>query len=443
MREARDLVERPRPVRKARVVAEVDEVLVRHRHQALVEDGEPADAGVEHADRPRVHRGDLLTARAGWRHRSGSAPARWPTTRSSSTGTRRACPRRSGSPGTPSTSRRSRSTRPSTACPTRRWCRAGPTGRRAGFVMHVKAFGLMTRHPVRLEQLPPDLREGMPLDERGRVDRPPRELRARRLPRVPRRARAAPAAGKLGGILFQLPPYVVPKPSSFDYLEWARDQLGGDEMLVEFRHRDWFAEERRAEVLRWLEERRMSYVTVDAPRLDGGNVPETVVAVTGPIAYVRFHGRNAATWNNRGGGAAQRFDYLYGRRSSRSGSSRCASSPGGPSRPTRSSTTTTRRTASPRPRPAPSSSASCSRSTTCPSPELRNRMGDGDRSARAVGLERGGSRRPPGRPLAAESLVPLGQLRPRDRRRRRRRCGPMGRGLRHCLPVGDMASPSA
>src|SRR3954470_23317980 len=46
------------------------------------------------------------------------------------------------------------------------------------FVMHVKAFGLMTRHPVRLEQLPPDLREGMPVDERGRVDRPPRAPRS-------------------------------------------------------------------------------------------------------------------------------------------------------------------------------------------------------------------------------------------------------------------------
>ncbi len=103
----------------------------------------------------------------------------------------------------------------------------------------------------------------------------------------------------------------MPKPSSFDYLEWARDQLGGDEMLVEFRHRDWFAEERRAEVLGWLEARRMSYVTVDAPKIDAGNVPETVVAVTGPIAYVRFHGRNAATWNKRGGGAAERFDYTY------------------------------------------------------------------------------------------------------------------------------------
>jgi len=46
-----------------------------------------------------------------------------------------------------------------------------------GFTMHVKAFGLMTRHPVKAEVLPEDLRAAMPIDERGRVDRPPRELR--------------------------------------------------------------------------------------------------------------------------------------------------------------------------------------------------------------------------------------------------------------------------
>ena len=181
-----------------------------------------------------------------------------------------------------------------------------------GFVMHVKAFGLMTRHPVRLEQLPPDLREGMPLDHRGRVDRPPRELRALVFRAFLEALEPLRQAGKLGGVLFQLPPYVVPKPASFDYLEWAHEQMDGDEMLVEFRHRDWFAEEHRTEVLAWLEERGMSYVTVDAPRLEGGNVPQTVVAVTGPTAYVRFHGRNAATWNKRGGGASERFDYLYG-----------------------------------------------------------------------------------------------------------------------------------
>jgi uncharacterized protein YecE (DUF72 family) len=27
---------------------------------------------------------------------------------------------------------------------------------------------------------------------------------------------------------------------------------------------------------------------------------------------VRFHGRNAGTWNARGGSAAQRFDHMYG-----------------------------------------------------------------------------------------------------------------------------------
>ena len=118
-------------------------------------------------------------------------------------------------------------------------------------------------------------------------------------------------AGKLGGILLQLPPYVVWKPSSLEYLEWAREQLGGDAMLVEPRHRSWFEEDVRAELLRFLEERRMSWVVVDAPKVDAKNVPDTLVATTTPLAYVRFHGRNAGTWNVRGGSAAQRFDYTY------------------------------------------------------------------------------------------------------------------------------------
>ena len=180
------------------------------------------------------------------------------------------------------------------------------------FVMHVKAFGLMTRHPVRLEQLPPDLREGMPVDEHGRVDRPPRELRGEVFREFLDALEPLRAAGKLGGILFQLPPYVVWKAASLDYLEWAHAQLGADRMLAEFRHRSWFEEGARTQMLRWLEERGISYVTVDAPKVDAKNVPATVVAATAPLAYVRFHGRNAGTWNARGGGAAKRFDYLYG-----------------------------------------------------------------------------------------------------------------------------------
>jgi uncharacterized protein YecE (DUF72 family) len=181
-----------------------------------------------------------------------------------------------------------------------------------GFVMHVKAFGMMTRHPVRLEQLPPDLREGMPVDERGRVDRPPRELRGQVFHEFLGALEPLRETAKLGGILFQLPPYVVWKQSSLDYLEWARDQLGSDAMLVEPRHRSWFDEDVRADLLRFLEARRMSWVVVDAPKTAAKNVPDTLVAVTSPMTYVRFHGRNAGTWNVRGGSAAERFDYLYG-----------------------------------------------------------------------------------------------------------------------------------
>ena len=50
---------------------------------------------------------------------------------------------------------------------------------------------------------------------------------------------------------------------------------------------------------------------LDAPRMEGRNVLPTVVATTSPTAYVRFHGRNAETWNKRVRSAAERFDYLY------------------------------------------------------------------------------------------------------------------------------------
>ena len=180
------------------------------------------------------------------------------------------------------------------------------------FVMHVKAFGLMTRHPVKLEQLPPDLRGDATVDDRGRVERPSRELRSEVFDRFHAALDPLRETGKLGGILFQLPPYVVRKPASLDYLTWARERLEGDEMLVEFRHVSWLEEGARAETLRFLEDLGAAYVIVDAPRIPGAkNVVPTVVALTSPTAYVRFHGRNAETWNKRGGSAAERFDYLY------------------------------------------------------------------------------------------------------------------------------------
>jgi uncharacterized protein YecE (DUF72 family) len=179
------------------------------------------------------------------------------------------------------------------------------------FVMHVKAFGVMTRHPVKVEQLPTDLREDAPLDERGRVDRPPREFRGEIFRRFHEALEPLRETGKLGGILMQFPPYVVPRPAAFDYLEWAQEQLGGDEMLVEFRHASWLDDEHRDETLAFLERHGMTFVIVDAPKTGGRNVLPTLVTTTSPTAYIRFHGRNAETWNKRVRSAAERFDYLY------------------------------------------------------------------------------------------------------------------------------------
>ena len=190
----------------------------------------------------------------------------------------------------------------------RRWAERTPDD----FVMHVKAFGLMTRHPVKLEALPPDMRDDAPTDDRGRVERPSREFRTEVFRRFLDALEPLRSAGKLGGILFQFPSYVVYKDRSLDYLQWAREQVGDDEMLVEFRHVSWLDDEHRAETLRVLEELGATHVIVDAPRIDGAkNLTPTVLALTSPTAYVRFHGRNAETWNKRGGSAAERFDYLY------------------------------------------------------------------------------------------------------------------------------------
>jgi len=182
-----------------------------------------------------------------------------------------------------------------------RWARLLPDG----FVMHVKAFALMTRHPVRLDALPEDLHDAVEADEPGRVDRPSREVRGEVFRRFLAALQPLREAGRLGGILMQFPPYVVPKERSYEYLEWAREQLEGYEMLGEFRHKAWF--EDPAEPLSFLEQHGMTYVTVDAPP----DVIPLVVGRTSGTAYVRLHGRNRATWFKRTGSTAERFDYLY------------------------------------------------------------------------------------------------------------------------------------
>ena len=109
-----------------------------------------------------------------------------------------------------------------------------------------------------------------------------------------------------------MPPYVVWKPSSLDYLEWAREQVGGDAFLFEPRHRSWYAEDIRAELLRFLEERTMTLGR--RRRAEGRRSQRPGDARRDDDADSRTSASTAETpapGTSRGGSAAQRFDHLY------------------------------------------------------------------------------------------------------------------------------------
>ncbi|MCX8033391.1 MAG: DUF72 domain-containing protein [Thermoleophilia bacterium] len=182
-----------------------------------------------------------------------------------------------------------------------------------GFVFHVKAFGMLTRHGVRPEQLPAALRDAyeLELDRQGRIVHPPEELREEVFRLFGAALEPLRAVNKLGVILLQFPPYFVANESNQTYLAQAVELLAPDPVAVEFRHISWVSAENLDKTLDLLRSLNAAFVCVDEPRISAPNILPPLTAVTSDIAYVRFHGRNAATWNIRGGSAAERFKYLY------------------------------------------------------------------------------------------------------------------------------------
>jgi uncharacterized protein YecE (DUF72 family) len=118
-------------------------------------------------------------------------------------------------------------------------------------------------------------------------------------------------SGKLRGILLQYHPRFVKSAEAKAELKAVRDLLDPLVPLVEFRHRSWLEKDERADTFAFLERNGLAYVSVDAPRTRASNVVPPVAAATHSLAYVRFHGRNAKTWNIRSEKSWQRFDWMY------------------------------------------------------------------------------------------------------------------------------------
>jgi uncharacterized protein YecE (DUF72 family) len=109
-------------------------------------------------------------------------------------------------------------------------------------------------------------------------------------------------AGKFDGVLLQFPFAFRNQASGRAHLALLRDRLPGMRLWAEFRHRSWA----EPAVLRFLRDRDIGYCSVDEPQLPGLMPP--VAAATTDTGYIRFHGRNAATW---WGGGHERYDWDY------------------------------------------------------------------------------------------------------------------------------------
>lgn len=90
--------------------------------------------------------------------------------------------------------------------------------------------------------------------------------------------------GKLGPLLFQLPP----KPAAVfkGFKEFLESLPEGYDFAVEFRHPTWLMDES----FRILSENNAAYCIVDEPLLPA------LLKVTGEFSYVRFHGRGNRPW---------------------------------------------------------------------------------------------------------------------------------------------------
>ena len=181
------------------------------------------------------------------------------------------------------------------------------------FVFDVKAFRLFTGHQTNVDVLHQDIQAAL-----GPQTRPlyykdvAQEVREELWRRFKQALWPLKAAGKLGAVLFQFPPWLLRNQAGHDHVAHCVEQMDDFAVSVEFRNQTWWAPEHRAATLRFEQELGVTHVVVDGPQGFANSVP-AVWEVTNPkLAIFRLHGRNTATWNVKGQTAASdRFNYDY------------------------------------------------------------------------------------------------------------------------------------
>lgn len=180
------------------------------------------------------------------------------------------------------------------------------------FTFDVKAFALMTGHPVHVKGLPKSLRENLPEDARVSAKDVPGEV-GDEVWRLFREAlMPLHSAGKLGMVMFQYPQWFMPGGRAREQILAARELLPDYEIAVEYRQKTWFADpEAVRKTLDFHRDQEIPFVCVDMPQGFGNSVPPIAEATSERFAVIRFHGRRSETWTKRNIHPTERFRYDY------------------------------------------------------------------------------------------------------------------------------------
>lgn len=113
-------------------------------------------------------------------------------------------------------------------------------------------------------------------------------------------------ASRLGALLLQFPWSFRNTPDNRAYAERLFFQFRDFPLVFEVRHQNWWTPDTFA----WLRDQCVSVCNIDQPALRDNILPDDVL--TGPVAYIRFHGRNEANWwAEEQPYYGARYDYLY------------------------------------------------------------------------------------------------------------------------------------
>ncbi len=174
------------------------------------------------------------------------------------------------------------------------------------FVFNIKAFSLLTGHPTKPTAIFKDLRPDTDKKNIYPDDLPPQayeDVWSRFLSAI----EPLHAAGKLGAVLFQFPPWFTIRRDNKQYLLEVARRCAPMRAVMELRNASWFTGDNQTETLEFLRRHHLPYVSVDMPQGYPSSVPP-VLAATADLAVVRFHG-HSDKWTSRD--IQEKYEYDY------------------------------------------------------------------------------------------------------------------------------------